>query len=32
MDEKIKIVSLDIVKKELEPIYKNMKNYLDLCK
>ncbi len=32
MDEKIDIVSLDIVKNELEPIYKNMKKYLNDAK
>ena len=29
MDEKMNIVLLDLVKKELEPIYKNMKKYLN---
>ena len=32
MDEKMNIVSLDLVKKELEPIYKNMKNYFNQTK
>jgi len=32
MDEKINIVSLPLVKKELEPIYNNMKSYFALSK
>ena len=32
MDEKMNIVSLDLVKEELEPIYKNMKNYFNQIK